>query len=392
MIPRLKADLRAQDLLALWPESGGADTIPRFEQAFADLAGQKYAVAFPYGRTAQIALLKALNRPGAEVICPSYTCVVVPHAIVKSGMEPVFVDSSDTDYNMDWRLVEKATGSRTAAVIATSIFGHPVNGPAFHAYREKFPDTPILQDCAHSFFANDTHHEGLAAFYGLNVSKIITSVFGGMVTTDDGDLARILRKIRAETSNNGGVLKEVKRSLYLAAVLVAFTRPVYGFVNRLESLGFLDRFVKYYDPSIIDLPDDAFVAMGKLQARIGIRQCDRYDEIVSHRRILASIYHDLLQGCADFIMPPVHENATVSHFVIQTRQAEKIKEACRAYGYQLGELIDYDCSEMPTYKDARYLGEKKSSNFPSLVINLPVHMGVRELDARRICKVVKAAV
>lgn len=391
MIPRLKPDLRMADLAALWPSGTRADNVARFEQAFAELAGQRHAIAFPYGRTAQIAVLRALDRPGKQVICPSYTCVVVAHAIVKAGMEPIFVDSDPVDFNMDWQFVEQATGPETAAVIATSIFGHPVTGPGFQTYRAAHPDVTVLQDCAHSFFAGDAHREGLAAFYGLNISKLITSVFGGMVTTDDDAFATRVRQARDAMTNPEGAGREIRRALYLIASMVALSRTAYGLVNRLERLSLLDRFVKYYDPSIVDLPEDAFSAMGSIEARIGIRQCARYDGVVQHRRALAELYHERLDGVGDLVLPPRDPGMTVSHYVVRTGQAERIKRQCLAGGVQLGELIDYDIADMPSYADARYHGEKRSRAFPEQVINLPVHRGVSERDAESIATLVRAA-
>ena len=75
---------------------------------------------------------------------------------------------------------------------------------------------------------------------------------------------------------------------------------------------------------------------------------------------------------------------TVSHFVIRTGNADRIKERCLKHGIQLGELIDYDIASMPSYRDAPYFGERLSRAFPAQVINLPVHRGVSERDAERI--------
>ena len=84
---------------------------------------------------------------GKEVICPAYTCVVVPHAIVSTGNEPVFVDSHPQNFNLDWGQVEEATSEKTAAVIPTSVFGYPVNLDSLKAYRQRHPEVIILQDC-----------------------------------------------------------------------------------------------------------------------------------------------------------------------------------------------------------------------------------------------------
>ena len=389
MIPRLKADLGISDLAAIWPSRDRNLDVENFERAFAELADQKHAIAFPYGRTAQIAILQALGQPGGEVICPSYTCVVVAHAIVKAGMKPVFIDSNQLDFNMDFSLVRKATSSKTKAIIATSIFGHPVNEKEFREYRKDFPDIIIVQDCAHSFLANDAHKEGIAAFFGLNISKIITTIFGGMVTTDNSEFAAKVRMKREEMLVDGGIAHEIKRSLYLTAVIVSFTRLIYRVVNFLERKKLLNRFVKYYDAYIIDLPKDAFIRMSGVGSRVGLKQCERYYKIVEHRRKLAKIYHKNLKGILDFIMPPKHKNMTVSHFVIRTKYAEHIKNKCLYNNIQVGELIDYDCSEIPIYKNAKYYGYKKSKQFPKLVINLPVHVGLSELEAHKISALLK---
>lgn len=386
MIPRLKADLRLSDLKAIWPSGSKSQNILDFEAAFATMAGQKHAVAFPYGRTAQMALLNALNIAGKEIICPSYTCVVVPHAIVKSGHKPAFADVREDDYNMDWDYVEAATNEHTGAVIATSIFGHPVNQQALEAYQSRHPDILILQDCAHSFLAGEMHQHGIAAFFGLNISKIITSVFGGLVTTNNDDLADTLRKERTGMLSSVGLVKELKRSLYLIAVFVAFNPTIYGLVNRLERLGLLNKFVKYYDETTIDLPDDVFEEMCGIEARVGKIQCERYHDIVEHRRLLARIYRDGLNGIGDLILPPSHPGATYSHFVVRTKRVEELKFYCLKNGVQLGELIDYEIPDMPSYVDAPYFGEHHSRAFPAQVLNLPVHMGVSKRNAQLIVK------
>ncbi|MEQ8402144.1 MAG: DegT/DnrJ/EryC1/StrS family aminotransferase [Roseitalea porphyridii] len=383
--------MRLSDLASLWPARPADEEVARFERAFAKLAGQAHAVAFPYGRTAQIGILDALGDPRPQVVCPAYTCVVVPHGIVKAGKQPVFVDVCEGSFNMDWNLAIEAAGPKTSAVLATSIFGQPVDPDGLAAFRTAHPGVAVIQDCAHGFFAGNMHRNGLAAFYGLNISKLMTSVFGGMTTTDDADFAERLRRARDLREEPSGLAHQVRRALYLMAVLVAFTRPVYGAVNRLERAGLLNRFVEYYDPALIDLPDDAFTAMGGIEARIGSRQCGRYASIVAHRRRIAEIYHEELADTPELVLPPRHPEATISHFVIRTSRAEDLKAACLARGVQLGELIDYEIPDMPPYRDAPYYGQRRSRSLPEQVINLPVHPSVREGDARRIALVIREA-
>jgi len=393
VIPRLKPALGWAELKAV-VTSSGTDDIENFENSFADLAGQGHAIAFPYGRTAMVAILKALDLADVEIICPSYTCVVVPHAIVTSGNKPVFIDPDTHDFNMNLALIDDAITAKTRAIIATSLFGYPVNLDLLDEVQKRYPELILIQDCAHSFFCEwegrPVHREGLCAFYGLNISKIMTSIFGGMVTTDNGDFANRLRQVRSEMLDNAGLAKSVKRLMYLCAVYVAFTRPVYGLVNRLERIGLLDRFVRYYDPGIIDMPDDYLLQMTPIEARVGVEQCLKYPTIVAHRRKLARIYLNGLAGLQGVQLPCWNRGSTCSHFVLRCEFAQRLKDYFLGKGIQLGSLVDYYIPEMESYRGSGRHGSGSARELPDEVVNLPVHMGTSEINARRIVHLVKA--
>ena len=93
LIPRLKPYINYKELLSAILPSIGA--IPKFEKEFANKFGREMGTMFSHGRTALYSLLKVWELTNIEVICPAYTCVVVPHAIHLSGNIPVFVDSCD---------------------------------------------------------------------------------------------------------------------------------------------------------------------------------------------------------------------------------------------------------------------------------------------------------
>ena len=200
MIPRLRPSISGADIAAAIL---GRTSVQEFETSFATLMGQQHAVAFAYGRSGLILLLEVLGLKDAEIICPAYTCVVVAHAIVQSGNKPVFIDSENGGFNMDLDRAEAVIGPRTRALIATSIHGYPVDLDRLDTIRARNTGLIIIQDCAHSFAAKwkgrPVLREGHAAIFGLNISKSMTSIFGGMVTTDDADLARRLRSLRQQT-------------------------------------------------------------------------------------------------------------------------------------------------------------------------------------------------
>ena len=385
MIPRLKPWLGWNELFsALSP--GGPQDVQRFENAFAETVGQRHAVAFPYGRTGLIVLLEALGLTDREVICPAYTCVVVPHAICVSGNRPVFVDSETIGFNMDLALVDQALSRDTGALVATSLFGHPVDIDRLDRLASANPGMAVIQDCAHSFVASwrgrPVNREGDAAIFGLNISKLATSIFGGMVTTDDPRLAARLREVRAQRVKPASRTKSFRRLAYLLAVSPAFQENVYGMVNRFERSGLLDRFVRYYDESKIDMPPDFLESLTPLEARTGISQLARYPMIIARRRANARYYLDHLPKRHDTILPEWEGGATWSHFVIRTPKREQIISDGLTNGVQFGRLIEYSIPRMASYRSMRFIDIGVADRLAKEALNLPIHCDSRGTLAR----------
>lgn len=395
MIPRFKPSLSAKELISLLYWNRKNDTRD-FELAFARLMEQSHAVFFPYGRTALIFLLEALGIKNKEVICPAYTCVVVPHAIIESGNEPIFVDSCEIDFNMNWDQVDAVTTSETAAVIATSIFGYPVNLTKLKKYSEKYPHVLILQDCAHSFAASwrggQVQQVGKAAFYGCNISKIMTSIFGGMVTTDDEQLYQKLIKLRSKKILAPSLFNDIQRRLYLLAVWLGFNEVIYTATNAFERAGLLDSLVRYYDESVINMPSDFLRGPTNTQARIGKIQCEKYEKIVSDRNKIAKFYDKNLGGISGLKLPPIIDGATYSHYVALTSQREEIIRHALDAGVQIGQLIEYSIPEMQCYKNrvGVRIAYPVAAKFATRAINLPVALNGSLEKAERVVKVIKS--
>ena len=391
MIARLRPATGLREMLAALRPSR-RDDVREFERLFAEKMGQRHAVAVPYGRTAQMLLLEAMGIRDKEVICPAYTCVVVAHAISVSGNEPVFVDSERGAFNMDLDLAAEAVTDRTAAIIATSLFGEPVDLEALDRFRARHPQVRVIQDCAHSFAADwngqPVQQAGEAAIYGLNVSKIITSVFGGMVTTDSGELAARLRELVAARLTAPTHLQGVRAGLYLAAASAALSRPGFGVVHGMVRRGLLGRFVDYHDPEQIDMPGDHLRGMSAAQARVGIVQLGKYAAVVAHRREIAGIYARELDGCPEVVLPTANPGATWSHYTVRTSRSAQIAERLAAAGVELGRLVDYLVPDMPVYAGASFADRGIARAYVPEVLNLPVHMGVSPADARRIAALV----
>jgi len=396
VIPRFKPDLGWPEFSALFRRKRGA--VACFEQDFAAEMGQKHAISFPYGRTGLLLLLEALGLKDRAVICPAYTCVVVAHAIVLSGNRPVFVDSQASDCNMDLELAERAIGPETGALIATSIFGHPVDLDRLGELSARNPGVIVIQDCAHSFSAEwrgrPVQQAGKAAIFGLNISKIATSIFGGMVTTDDDALAAMLRQLRDRRQSRAPWSKSVRRAAYLLASIAAFSPHVYGTVRWLERRGLLDRFSRYFDEALIDMPADALVAMSSVEARVGSAQIAKYRTMIEARRRWAAYYRDSLADLPGLRFPQPGQGATWSHVAALTPHRDALLAHTQARGVQLGTIIDYNIPEMSAYRASQNPEEfwPVAARLARTAINLPISGSFCERRARRVVDALRAAV
>lgn len=390
MLPRLRPSIDHREFAAMLKFGGGS--VEAFEQAFAAKFGAGHAVAFPYGRSALLAYLKASGLRDREIVMPAYTCSVVAHAVALSGNRPRFVDITLPDYNMDLNRVEASLNERTGAVIATHLFGYPLDVNRLQeivsAAEARFGTRiQIIQDCAHSFDASfdgrSVSRAGDVAFYGLNISKMMTSIFGGMLTTDDDTVAQKLRAFRDANFRPASLAKQVMRPAYLLAAHMAFSRPAYRFVYWLqESSSLLDGLTKaYHLDDEIHLPPDHLDLMLPVEARVGMAQLLKYDQIVARRRHAASMYDSLLRGRLPWELPPLIDGATYSHYVIRVPNRARVMEEMARRGIQLGQLIEYSIPHMPSYRS--HAGGEEfpvSLECSKTTINLPVHAALRDRD------------
>lgn len=375
MIPRFQPAIGHREIAAL-VRAGAPDAIAEYESAFAKAMNQSFGIAFPYGRTALRILLETWGLEDAEIVCPAYTCVVVPHAIVTSGNRPVFVDSQQ-DANMNLAAAERAVTSGTRALIATSIFGHPVDLDELDEIRRRHPGLLVVQDCAHSFSCEwngrPVQSSGDAAIYGCNISKIATSVFGGMITTDDPDLAARIRQQRDKRLEPASLWKSIVRGLYLPAAGLAFLPPMYSLIDVLRRTGVLSGLEDYYDPDKIDMPEDHLIALTQLEARVGTVQSKRIHDFIAARHKYAELYRELLADLSSIRFLPSPTGSSFSHIAAVVENPAEAVSAAKRKGIELGRIIDYSCPQMPCYAPLAGPGEwPMAAFFAEHVINLPV--------------------
>lgn len=379
MIPRFRPSLGPPEFFALLRRNRGA--VARFEEQFARSFEAREAISFPYGRSALRAFLEAVGVRDAEVVMPAYTCSVVAHAITLSGNRPAFVDIRLDDYNMDLDLLPAAINENTRAVIATHLFGFPLDLDRLEAIvsdAEKRHGRKIwlVQDCAHSFGARWRGRmvcsSGDAALYGLNISKTITSIFGGMLTFREPGLAAPVRALRDERARKPGFLKPWKRRLYLAAAHAAFSETIYGLTWRIENkTALLDGLARaYHLDDKIHFPPDHLDRMLDVEAAVGLEQLEKYPAIIAARREAARWYNHNLPRRAGWVLPPMVDGATWSHYVVRVPDRRAVTLEFARRGIHLGELIQYSVPRLPGYREISWrcpnadLASRTTVNFP----------------------------
>ena len=186
-------------------ESGWITAGPRtraFEEAFARAAGTTEAVAVSNGTAALTLALKAVGvGPDDEVLCPSLTFAATAAAIVHCGAKPVFVDiHSLEDPTMDPEETSRKVTSRTRVLLPVHYAGIPAAMDALEAVARD-NDLVIVEDAAHApgarYRGRLAGSLGLAGCFSLFGNKNITTGEGGVITTNDPELAARLRLLRS---------------------------------------------------------------------------------------------------------------------------------------------------------------------------------------------------
>ncbi|GIV76043.1 MAG: aminotransferase DegT [Litorilinea sp.] len=182
-----------------WISSAGS-FIREFEAKFAEAVGTRYGIACANGTVAMHLALATLGlEPGDEVILPTFTMIATINAVTYCGATPVLVDSEPEYWQMDINQVADKITPRTRAILPVHIYGHPVDMDPLMALAERH-GIAVIEDAAEAHGARykgrpcgSLGHAAGFSFYG---NKIITTGEGGMITTNDRELARLAWNLR----------------------------------------------------------------------------------------------------------------------------------------------------------------------------------------------------
>jgi perosamine synthetase len=245
-----------------WISSKGR-YVNEFEKGFARYCGAKDGIATTNGTAALHLALASLGvGKGDEVIIPAFTMMSTAFAVLYCNAIPVLVDAEPDTWNMDTDLIEEKITRRTKVLLPVHIYGHPCDMDPILRLAESH-DLFVVEDAAEAHGAEYRGKKaggiGDCGCFSFYANKIITTGEGGMVVTNDPEIAE-----RARSLKDLAFQKDQR-----------FLHTDVGFNYRMTNI----------------------------QAAIGLAQLERIDEFVEMRRAHAALYTRLLRGIPGLQFP-----------------------------------------------------------------------------------------
>ncbi|KQC04926.1 MAG: aminotransferase DegT, partial [Candidatus Cloacimonas sp. SDB] len=182
-----------------WISSEGP-FVKEFEEKFSSYVDCEYGIAVCNGTVAlETALYAAGIGKGDEVIMPTFTIISCASSALRLGAKPVLVDSEPETWNMDVSQIEDKVTDKTKAIMPVHIYGHPVDMDPVMELAEKY-DLRVIEDAAevHGALYKGKKAGGIGdvGSFSFYANKIITTGEGGMIVTNDAEMAERARSYR----------------------------------------------------------------------------------------------------------------------------------------------------------------------------------------------------
>lgn len=326
------------------------EEVRSFEEEFARYIGVNYGIGVGSGTDAITLALKACGiGPGDEVITVSHTAVATVAAVELSGATPVLIDISPDTYTLDPDHLQNVITSKTKAVLPVHLYGHPADMDRIVPFAEEH-DLYVIEDCAQSHGAL-LHRKkmgslgDIAAFSFYPTKNLGAIGDGGMVVTDDADLAEQVRLLRQ-----------------------------YGWKERNMS----------NIPGLNSRLDEIQAAI----LRVKLQYLDN-DNL--RRRAIARIYGQMLPS-KDMTLPIEADSAfhVYHQYVIRIPMRDSLKTYLAKHGVET--MIHYP---VPVHLQDAYRGKIKISGYLTVteeickrIISLPMHPFLLKSDTLEACRVI----
>ncbi len=338
-----------------WISSKGK-FVREFEERFAAFCEVKYGVSTCNGTAALHLALAAYGiKGGDEVIVPSLTFIATANAVTFTGAKPVFVDSSLDTWGMDPMEVKKVINSRTRAIIPVHLYGSTVDMEPVMELAKK-NDIFVLEDAAEAHGAKykgamvgGIGHAACFSFYG---NKIVTTGEGGMVVTNNSQLAEKMRVLR----DHG-----------------------------------MDPNKKYWHPFV-----GYNYRMTNLQAAIGCAQMEKINHILDDKKRIERGYLKRLKNLPGIRFQPKQEYSENVTWMFSVLFDEDGNGSNRDRAIALLKEKDieanpffYPIHKMPPYTNDNKLELINAEHLSARGLNLPSYTGISEYEMDRVCQCIQ---
>jgi len=339
--------------------SNNGPVVQEFERKVSEILGVKHGLAMCNATAAIEIAARALGMHG-EVILPSYTFVATAHALQWQGITPVFADMDPATHNIDPAKIEKLITPRTTGIVGVHVWGRACETEAIDKIAAKHK-LKVMYDASHGFGCS-TNGRMLGGFgscevFSFHATKFINCFEGGVVTTNDDDLAYQMRMM----TNFG------------------FT----GY-DRVEYLGINGK-------------------MNEVCAAMGLTNLEAMDEIVEVNRRNYLTYCEELRSVAgvSVIQYDSGERNNYQYVVIEVdpgtcpRNRDEIVEALHAENVIARKYFWPGCHRMEPYRSLQPNAGQllpETEMVAASVIVLPTGQTVDEKTVKRVCEIIKTSV
>jgi dTDP-4-amino-4,6-dideoxygalactose transaminase len=318
--------------------------VAALEGAFAEVCEVKHAVATTSGTTAlHLALLAHGIGEGDEVITTPFTFIASANSVLFTGAKPVFVDIEPDTFNIDPNLIEAAITPKTKAILPVHLYGYVCDMDAIMAIAEKH-DLAVIEDACQavgaSFKGKKAGSFGTGTF-SLYATKNVMSGEGGMITTEDDEVADFCRMVRSH------------------GMKVRYYHDMLGYNYR----------------------------MSDLHAAIGLAQMDRLDTFNKQRKANAAYLNEHLTSVVTPKVKPGYDHVWHQYTIRLDGDRDRdaaVKQLNEA-GVGTGIFYPVPVHEQGYMRDL--VGEYHlpvSEKMAQEVISLPVHPQVTQSDLKKI--------
>jgi len=328
--------------------------VEEFEQKFADWVGAKYGIAVNSGTAAlHTALLACDIGEGDEVITTPFTFIASGNAIVYTGAKPVFADIDLKTYTMDPDSIEDLITENTKAILPVQLYGQSADMDRINEIAEKY-GLIVIEDAAQAhgatFKGQKVGSMGDMSCFSFYPTKNMTTSEGGIITTDDEDLAEQARIFRAHGAS------------------VRYHHDAIGYNFRMTDIS----------------------------AAIGLAQLEKIDEFNNKRIANAAYLNEGLKDVDGIITPYCADDSKhVYHqYTIRVEKGDRDDWVDIINECGVGTGIHYP---IPLYNQPIYKLLDIDGNCPNAelaadnVISLPVHPSLTEEDLDLVIEAVKKA-